>query len=236
MDIVALPCETRTETKAKFLRREKLVPAECYGYEEKNRHLQIDYQTFRRAFHKAGTNTIIELDIDGKDKVQVLVQQIQTDPISDDYTHVDFMIVKQGQEITTEIPLTFTGIAPAVKELGGILIHAKDQVEIKCLPKDLIHEIEVDLSSLVDFHSSITIADVKVPSTITLTDAPETLVASVSAPKTEEEEEADRAAADEAAASLAEGEEGAEEGGEAPAEGGEAKEEGGEAKEEGGEG
>ena len=94
------------------------------------------------------------------------------------------------------------------------------------LPKDLPHEIEVDISSLVDFNTSLTVADIKVGEEITITDPPEISIATVIAPREEEEEPV--------AAEAAEGEEGAEgeaapEGeGKKPAEGEEKKEEGAE--------
>jgi len=173
---------------AKAARRDGQIPMICYAKEMEPIQYTVDYQTFRRAFLKAGRSAIITLNVDGKGDQDVLVHEMQYDPVSDNITHVDLMAIKKGQKINTEIPLVFVGESPAVKEQGGVFNSAKDKVAIECLPKDLVHEIEVDISSLVDFHTSLTVGDIKVPSTITITDAPEISIATVAAAREEEEE------------------------------------------------
>lgn len=198
MDKIVLPCEIRSEDKPKVLRRAKLIPAECYSKGEENLHLQLDYNTFMRAFQSAGYNTVVELTYgEGKSK-QVMIQDVDAHPVTDLYTHVDFIAIKQDQEIFAEVPLKFVNFSPAVKDEGGVLVHLKDVVEIKCFPQDLIHEIEVDLSSLADLHAKISVSDLKVPSKVVITDDPEAIVIQVTVPRVQEEEET--------APALAEGE------------------------------
>jgi len=97
------------------------------------------------------------------------------------------MAIKKGQKISTDIPIVFIGESPAVRELAGIFITSKYTVSIECLPKDLPHQIELDISGLVDFNTSLTVGDIKVPEEITILDAPEISIATVSAPRKEEE-------------------------------------------------
>lgn len=203
MDKVILPVQERETMKARNLRKKQFIPAVYYGHGVDNKQLQIDYNTFHKVFKQAGYNTIIELEL-GEDKLMVLLQEVDTDPVSDRYAHIDFIAVKAGEKITTNIPLSFINQAPAVKELGGMLLRKKDEVEVRCLPKDLIHEIEVDLSVLTDFNIHISVADLKVPDTIEILDAEDIALCSVNAPKTEEELAAEEAA--DAAPVAAEGE------------------------------
>jgi large subunit ribosomal protein L25 len=119
------------------------------------------------------------------------------------------------QEIHTKIPVELIGTAPAVKEQGGILMHHLNEVEIKCLPKDLVHSFSVNVESLVDFHSYVRVKDLEVPEGITILNGEEDLVATVVAPREEEAE-----VAEEAVELGAEGEEGADAGAEEGADAG----------------
>lgn len=212
MDTLILEAQPRESSiKPKQMRFKGLVPAVYYGQGKTTRPIALNYQKFKKVFDKAGENTIIDLVIDGKSS-PVLVHDVQYDPVSDKISHVDFIHVNMEKEITTSVKVTFVGIAPAVKNLGGILNVHKHEVRIKCLPKNLIHGIEVDLSPIVDFHTSIHIKDLKVPETIKILDNQEDTVVTATPMKVEEEKPA--------AAAPAEGEAAAPEAtGAAPAEG-----------------
>jgi len=189
MEKVILEVTTRDpKVKVKELVRENIIPIEYYGRGIKNLSLQASYKTFRQAYKAAGSNTIIELVIDGKDRKTVLVHELQYDPMDDRVKHVDLINVRMDEEIKTHIPLRFTGVAPAVKELGGILTPVLDDIEVKCLPKDLVSDIEVSITSLIDLHSIIHVKDIKVPNGITVLNHAEDAVITVSAPREEKEE------------------------------------------------
>ncbi len=184
MILDALPREAAQKPKA--LRAQGKIPAVYYGRGQKNQSLQLDYQKFRKVYSKAGENTIIELDVEGK-KAPVLVYEIQYDPVSDAIAHVDFIHVDMQKEVTIPVKIVIIGTSPAVKNLGGILDVQKHEVRIKCLPKDLIHSIEVDVSSIVDFHTTIHVKDLKVPPGIKVLDAPGATVVTATPPRAEEE-------------------------------------------------
>lgn len=216
MEILSLDVQSRDKSlKAKDLLRSNLIPMEYYGRGLGNKSLQVDYQTFRKLFRVSGTNTVIELNVDGKEKINVLVHEIQQNPITDTITHVDFINVRMDEELHTGIPLEFVGDAPAVRELAGILTHHLTEVEVKCLPKYLVHDIEVSIATLVDFNSYVRVKDLVAPEGITILNAPEDIVANVVPPRLEEEPvaapaEGEAVAAEGADAEGAEGEEKAE--------------------------
>ena len=138
---------------------------------------------------KGGRSTIMYFKNEKGEEFPVLVQDIQYEPVTDKMIHVDVMAIDLNKPIHTQIPLILTGESPAVRELGGILVQSKKKVEVECLPNDLIHQIEVDISHLEDFRTSITIGDLNVPDAIKILDAEDVNVATVSAPKEEVEEE-----------------------------------------------
>lgn len=203
MDTFALETSSRpSAAKAKSLRRQGKIPAVYYGRGKGSVSLQLDYHAFRKVFATAGENTLIDLSVDGK-KVPVLVHDVQYDPVTDQISHVDFIHVDMEKEVTTSVKVTVLGVAPAVKNLGGILDLQKHEIKIRCLPKDLIHGIEVDVSGIVDFHTSVHVKDLKIPSAVKVLDNPEDTVVTATPPRAEEEAKPAEAAA--AAAPGAEG-------------------------------
>lgn len=188
MEKVTLEVQTRElKAVADALRSQKLIPAVFYGKGEKNIHLQVDYQTFRRLYINSGSQ-LIDLVIDGKTNKKALVHDMQYDPLTGKITHIDFLRVNLKEAVTTEVEIEVMGVAPAVKDLGGVLNQIKDVVEIKCLPTDIPKVIQVDISGLTEFNSAIHVRDLVVPKEVTVLDVPDDVVVIVNAPRVEEEE------------------------------------------------
>lgn len=169
------------------LRKKGMIPAVVYGRKEKPQTLWVNYLDFKRVFEKAGESTIIELEIEGKGKVNALIHDLQVDPLSDNFTHIDFFQIRMNEKIETAIPLEFIGESAAVKELGGILVKSLDEINISCLPADLPSEIKVDISKIKNFEDHIKIKDLEISDKVKILDEEETVVALVSPPRTEEE-------------------------------------------------
>lgn len=173
-------------SKLKALREKGFIPAIVYGAGQKNISIQVDYQEFKKVFEEAGESTIIKLKIGDKAK-NVLIHDIAKNPVNDKFIHVDFLQVRMDKVITAEVALVFEGEAPAVKELEGVLIKNITEVEVEALPKDLPHELKVDISGLETFDDHIKIKDLKLPEGVkVLVDSGET-IASVTPPRTKEE-------------------------------------------------
>lgn len=222
MEIVQLEVMSREKgSSAKVLRRKKIVPAVYYGAGSESLPLQMDYQTFRKVYIKVGTSQLVDLSIDGKKNEKVLVHEVQFHPLTGFIEHVDFLHVDMKKEIETDVPVEILGIAPAVKNLGGVLNTVKHELTVKCLPGNIPHSIEVDISGLDELHGAVHVSDLKVPEGVVITDAPEDVVVIINAPRVETEEAPVAAeGAEGEAAAGAEGE--AKEGGEGDkAEGGE---------------
>jgi len=169
------------------LRKEGLIPGVVYGKGKENLNLTVNKTEFNKVFGKTGENTLIDLEIEGAGMKNVLAKEVQFQPVTDEPIHIDFYEVKMDEEIETEVPLKFVNESPAVKDLEGTLITNKTAVEVKCLPANIPHEIEVDISKLATFEDSIQAKDLNIPAKVELLTDPEETIALVNPPRSEEE-------------------------------------------------
>ncbi len=188
MDPITIEVSKGMYATSKEARKNGRIPIVYYSKEIEATNFSADYQEFRRAYNKAGKSSIITLIDENKEEYEAIAHELQYHPVTDDIMHVDLMAIKKGQKMTTEVPIKFIGESIAIREMSGIFMSGKDTVNIECLPKDLPHEIEVDISPLVNFNTSLTVGDIKVGEEITILDAEDINIATVSAPRTEEEE------------------------------------------------
>jgi large subunit ribosomal protein L25 len=179
----------------KRVRAQGYVPAVLYGSQIQPTPIQIEGKALQKALTKAGGNTLVALQIGRKKPVLTLAREIQRDTIRHHILHVDFYQVVMTEKITAEVPLLLTGKAPAVEEHAGILVHGLNTVEVQCLPADLPSSIEVDLSSLAEFHDFVSVADLQVPPSVTILSEPESVIVRIEAPRMLEEEIEKEAAA-----------------------------------------
>lgn len=188
MDALELKAEARSTTGKGLgqLRRQGFVPAVVYGKGVEADPIQIDAKVLRKVLAQAGTHQLIALQIGNKKPRMTLARDIQIDAVKRSVLHVDFYAVNMREKVTAEVPLVFVGVSPAVKDLNGILVHGLSEVEIECLPADLISSIEVNVEGLTELDSMLTVADLVVPSTIAILSDPESLVAKVEPPRLEE--------------------------------------------------
>lgn len=169
------------------LREQGEIPAVVYGAGVESSSISVNKNAFLKTYRQAGESTIVELVVDKHDPLHVLIQDIQTDPILNEVTHVDFRSIDMNKEIEAAIHIETIGEAPAVKALGGTLILSRDYVTVKCLPSKLVRSISVDISTLTTFDNAIRVKDLVVPEGMTVLDQPTLTIASVEPPRSEEE-------------------------------------------------
>lgn len=173
--------------KVKQLRNQGLVPGIVYGKSITPQNVTVDERSFVKLFRSAGESSLVDLVVGGKEPVKVLISDVQRDPIRDTVNHIDFRAVNMNETIETDIALKFIGESPAVKVLGAIFVRSMDHVTVRCLPKDLVHEIIVDISSLKNIDDQITVGNLNVPAGMAILDENSEIVAVAQAPITEEE-------------------------------------------------
>ncbi len=188
-ETIKLAANLREETGKKLvnLRKNGILPAVLYGHKIEPKNISLGYLEFSKAYKAAGENTLLSLSIGEGKTANVLIHDVQIDPMSNRFLHADFFEVRMDEEIETNVPITFSGEAPAVREQGGILVKSIEELPVKALPKDLPHTLDVDLSILATFDDHIKVSDIKVPKGVTIDADPGTVIASVMAPRTEAE-------------------------------------------------
>ncbi|MCC7436297.1 50S ribosomal protein L25 [Candidatus Nomurabacteria bacterium] len=185
--MLILKATKRTDEKIADIRDQGLVPAVFYGFKKESTSISVPSIEFIKLFREAGETTAISLDVEGE-KIPCLVHDLQKDPVTGAPMHIDFLVVDMNKETEVSVPIEFTGLAEAEKAGLGIVVKVMHELEVKALPADLPHSIEVDLTPLVELHQSIHAKDIVLPKGVSLITEPEEIIASVSAFSEEKEE------------------------------------------------
>lgn len=173
--------------KTKTLRSAGMLPAVLYGHGVTSLSLTVPLKDFQRLYRQTGESTLIDLAVDRQSSVKVIVQAVQTHPSTGRILHVDFHQVRMSEKLHTEIPLSFIGEPPAVKELGGVLVKHLSQLKVAALPGDLVPEIEVDINQLKSFDDIIRVRHLRLPTGITVLENVDDVVCLVTPPRSEAE-------------------------------------------------
>mgnify|MGYP003586663186 CR=1 FL=1 len=186
--VVAQPRDVKGSGSAGRLRRKGLIPAVVYGSGKEAHLIQLNAHDFEQMLRgHTGEHMVMDLEV-GKDKaLKVLLKEIQHDPVSHKIIHADFNEISMTKKLRVEIPVRLQGEPAGVTQQGGVLEHVLRQVEVECLPTDILEQIVVDVSGL-HIGQSLTVADIHLdPAKYTVLTVKELAVAAVAAPKVEEE-------------------------------------------------
>ena len=179
------------------IRTNGMVPAVVYGARVENTMISVPAVDFDKILKVAGETSTIVLELKGDvtkkevaQNIDVLIHDIQVDPVKGFPIHIDFLAVDMNKAVEVSVPIRFVGTAKAEKDGFGTLVKVLHEIEIEALPKDLPHDIEVDVSFISTLEDFIHAKDIKLPKgVILLTDGSE-VVALVAAAKEEVEESA----------------------------------------------
>ncbi|MEU6999633.1 50S ribosomal protein L25/general stress protein Ctc [Nonomuraea sp. NPDC046570] len=195
MSEVRIAAEPRSEFgkgAARKIRRQDKVPAVLYGHGIDPKHLTLPGHEVLLALRTA--NVLIHLKGDGVDEL-ALPKGVQRDPIRGFIEHLDLLLVKRGEKVTVEIPVTTVGDVNSEGLLDQQLVSIAVEAEATHIPTG----VEVDVEGM-EVGTSITAGDLKLPKGAVLAADPELLVLQVSAKQVEVAEEEGEAAEGEAAA------------------------------------
>lgn len=169
------------------LKDDELCMGVVYGPKFESTSLKFDKKDFIKLYAETGSSSLVTLE--GLEKpVDVTILKLDRAPITNDLHHVTFFAMERGVDMHADVPVVLVNEAPAEK-LNAIINHLIHTVNVTCRPKDLIHEIEVDLSLLKEIGDTVFAKDLKVPSTVTLNLDPESAIVSALAPRSEKKEE-----------------------------------------------
>lgn len=164
------------------------IPAVFYGKKEPSTPISLNMVDFLKVWKQAGESSVVTLETPDGEK-ESLIHDIDFDPVKGTPRHADFYVFEKGHKVEVEVPLEFDGVSPAVKDLGGTLVKVVHALKIEAMPKDLPHDLKIDVTGLIDFTSQVLAKDIVLPTGVTLLENPEEVVALVSAPREEKEEE-----------------------------------------------
>ncbi len=172
---------------ARRLRREGKVPGIVYGGGEDPIAFQVDTRVLRQALAHRGA--VIDLSIDGTGSTPVVLKELARHPVSGETVHVDLLRVRLDQAIQTTVVLDLLGVddAPGTKE-GGVLEQVTRELTIEALPGEIPDSLEHDVSEM-QIGDTVTLESLTPPAGVKLVDDPETVIATLTPPRLQLEEE-----------------------------------------------
>lgn len=180
MEAVKMTAEHRTVVRKGLgpLRRGGQLPAILYGVDKKPTTLQLNSREASKTLNRLYGTMLIDLDVNGE-KHTSLVREIQRNFVTDEILHVDFLEVAMDRVMRVSIPVRLVGVSAAVSTHGGILVHGLSELEIECLPKDLVNEVKVDLAPLQQINDALHVSDAALPGAIRVLTNADELIARV---------------------------------------------------------
>lgn len=187
MEAVTLSANERKTIgkQVKALRRQGILPAVIYGVGIDPLPIEVDEKVASRILANVGGSTLIDLKI-GKNTHKVLVREFQRDVIRRNILHVDFLVVAMDVVISAIVPVVLIGEAPAMEELGGIVVSGLNEIEVEALPADLPEQVTADIGALASMSDVITAGDIALGEKVTLITDPGETIANVIAQMAEE--------------------------------------------------
>lgn len=167
------------------LRGEGKVPAVIHDHGNDSIHAMGDYVQLVKVYNAAGKHHPVEISIGGKQHL-ALIRQVDFEPVKNRVRHIVFQAIKQNETVTAEVPLRLDGEIPA-ERAGLMVLKQLDHLEIEALPKDLVDEVVIDATVLVEVGDSLTVADIKAPSGVTILTEGTHQIAIVEEPRVAEE-------------------------------------------------
>lgn len=169
------------------LRRSGHVPGVVYGGGEDPISFQVESRELRLALAHAGA--VMDLSIDSSKASPVVLKELVRHPVTGDTLHIDLLRVRLDQAITATVVVELLGgdDAPGVKE-GGVLEQVTREVLIEALPTDIPDLLELDVSQVV-IGDTLTVESLRAPAAVTIVTEPETVIATVTPPRLQVEEE-----------------------------------------------
>jgi large subunit ribosomal protein L25 len=195
-DKIELKVENRKVTgkKVKFLRNKGVVPVHLFGHNLDSLTLQGDAANLNKVISQAGRTRLIDLKVGRSDKAHnVMVKEIQKDPIRGSLIHVDFYEVNMAEKIKVEVPIVIIGESPALKLRENMLYQDLSTLHIECLPDKMPDRIQVDISVIKEAEDAVRVKDIKIPDVAILND-PDLVIVKVSVRPVEVVEEVKPAA------------------------------------------
>ncbi|MCX7917234.1 MAG: 50S ribosomal protein L25 [bacterium] len=175
---------------ARKLRSKGFIPAILYGPDIEPICIKLDRKLNEKTIlHLTSHNIMAEMKLkkNGEEEsFQVILKDIQTDPIKDEIIHLDFYKLSSERPVIMEVPIVIKGKSIG-EEKGGILEQELREIKVEGLPKNIPESIEIDIKGL-DFGHAILVKDLKLPEGIKIIEDAHRVIVTVLKPKEKVEE------------------------------------------------
>ncbi len=175
--------------KLEDLRKKGEIPAVFYGAGTTTTSITLGNVEFKKVWRNAGESSAVQVKTENG-TIDALIHEVQTDPVTNEPIHVDFLAIDMKKKIQVGVPVEFEGVSLAVKSGIGNLVKVMHEIEIEALPKDLPQKLVADISKLSTLEDSVLVSDIVLPSGVVAITPGTDVVASIIAQKEEKEEEA----------------------------------------------
>lgn len=181
--------------KAKHLRNEGMIPVIVYGKSQSPVSLVVPARNLNNTLHHGGSSQLVTVEVSGGATYNVLVRDVQRDPVTHALLHADLYAVRMDEKQHVSVPVVAVGKSSAMTS-GLMVLQNHETINIEALPADIPASIEVDLTNL-DTEAPIKVSDLPVVKGVTYLAEPDEYVFALVATQAGLEEEA---AAEEGAA------------------------------------
>ena len=161
------------------LKRAGKIPCVLYGMGQETKHFSVTPKAVKELIYTPDFKGAV-INIDGAE-YKGIIKEIQSHPVSDAITHIDFIQLVPGKKVKAEIPVRCKGVAPGIKS-GGALVSKLRKIKVKALAEHLVNELTVSISKL-ELGSSVRVRDIKVPSGLEIMSPGGTPIASIEVPR-----------------------------------------------------
>lgn len=162
MSSLKMKIENRSEVgtnKVNSLRADEMIPAVIYKKGEETKSVKINNADFLKLYRKAGTTSVIDLQLDGE-TYPVVIKEIQKHPIKNQILHVDFQGLNMDEKIKMTIPI-YLNNRDGIKLQPSVLTQLLDEIEVECLPGNIPQGANIDVSDM-DFDTPKLVEDLDV--------------------------------------------------------------------------
>jgi len=187
--MISLTAKTREEKgkRAQTLFKAGQMPAVVYGPKQASTPITLSAKEFEKVFREAGESSVIELSGVTPAALQVLIHEVDHDPVTHIPRHADFYAIEKGAKVEVAVPLSFIGESAAVKA-GHNLVKVMHELPIEAEAANLPHELEVNISVLDAVGNQIHVRDIKLPHGVALKVGEDEVVALIQEVQEEKEE------------------------------------------------
>ncbi len=177
--------DTTGKGASRRARREGKVPVVLYGHGADPQHLELNARDFAAVLRHSGTNAVLTLDVAGKEQL-ALTKALAVHPIRRTIQHADLIVVRRGEKVTVEVPVSIEGEAAS----GTLVTQDASTIEIEAEALSIPESLTVSVEG-VEEGTQITAGQVELPAGVILISDPDLLVVNVVAAPSAEELEAE---------------------------------------------